>query len=306
MTSEAPSERARIQRAVDHLRRRVGRAFRPKLGVVLGSGLGGALASALAVEHEVPYGEIPGFLPSTVQGHAGRLLFGRLDGAPVVVMQGRVHLYEGHPAADVVLPVRVLAALGAPRVLLTNAAGGVSPTLVAGDLMLIRDHLNLTGRNPLVGPNEAELGPRFPDMTAAYSPSLRAMMLEAAEAAGVTLRVGVYAGLLGPTYETPAEIKMLQVLGADAVGMSTVLETIALRHMGCEVVAISCISNQGAGISPHPLSHAEVEVAAKQVAAALAAVVRGFVARLPGAARATAPKATAAKAPAKKRARARS
>lgn len=269
-------EAERVAVAVSYLRGLVGDRFVPSAGIVLGSGLGGALRG-LRVRRAVMYAEIPGFLPSTVEGHAGRLLFGRLAGLDVVVMQGRVHLYEGHSPADVVLPIRVLVALGAKTLVITNAAGGANPGLVAGDLMLIRDHLNLTGRNPLVGKNEATMGPRFPDLTEAYDAGLRASAHAVAKAQGFALREGVYAGLLGPSYETPAEVRMLHGLGADAVGMSTVLEVIAARHLGAKVLGVSCISNQGAGISSAPLSHAEVQVAMRGIEGRLLSLVTGVL-----------------------------
>lgn len=255
-------EGQRIAAALKYVRART--KTKPKVGIVLGSGLGSAL-DAMKVEVAIPYAEIPGFLPSTVAGHAGRLLVGALAGVEVVVMQGRIHLYEGHAPHDVVLPTRVLIALGAKKLVITNAAGGANAALLPGDLMLITDHLNLTGKSPLTGPNEAALGPRFPDMSEAYDRSFRALAEAKANARGWQLREGVYAGLLGPSYETPAEIRMLQRLGADAVGMSTVLEVIAARHMGARVLGISCISNKGAGLSAHPLSHDEVETTARSI-----------------------------------------
>jgi purine-nucleoside phosphorylase len=250
----------------------------PALGVVLGSGLG-AWAESLDGALAVPYSEIPGMPVSTVQGHAGKLWIGRSKGVPVVCLQGRVHMYEGHDAERAVFGVRLLARLGARAVLLTNAAGGLSPSFAPGDLMLLRDHLNLMGKNPLIGPNEAALGPRFPDMTSTYDPALAAATLAAANALGIRLHEGVYAGLLGPSYETPAEIRMLRVLGADAVGMSTVPEAIALRHMRVPVTGISCITNLAAGISPHELSHAEVEEAANQAKPRFVSLVSAWIER---------------------------
>lgn len=256
-------ETARVEAAVRFIRRRIG-PLAPRGGIVLGSGLGSALGE-MKVDGTLPYAEIPGFLPSTVAGHAGRLLVGSIAGVPIVVMQGRVHLYEGHAPSDVVLPIRVMISLGAKSLVITNAAGGVNERYRPGDLMVIRDHLNLTGRNPLVGPNEGALGPRFPDMSAAYESKYRRAAHRAAEAQGFRLEEGVYAGLLGPSYETPAEVAMLRAQGADAVGMSTVLEVIAARHMGARVLGISCISNQAAGITGEPLTHEEVQAAAKAV-----------------------------------------
>lgn len=275
-------ESRRVAEAVEHIREMVS-DLRPEVGIVLGSGLG-ALADHLKLGAAAPYHEIPGFLPSTIPGHAGRLCFGHLRGVPVAVMQGRVHLYEGHPAQDVVLPVRVLVALGAKRLVITNAAGGCNPAFAAGDLMLITDHLNLTGRNPLTGPNEDALGPRFPDMSTAYPEEERKLAHEAAAELGMTtLREGVYAGLLGPSYETPAEVKMCRALGADAVGMSTVLEVIAARHMGARVLGVSCISNLAAGLSKTPLTHEEVKATADRVQDQVIGLVSGYVAKAAGA-----------------------
>jgi purine-nucleoside phosphorylase len=214
---------------------------------------------------------------SSVVGHAGNFCFGEVEGVPVVCMQGRVHLYEGHRPADVVHGARVMARLGVSIVLLTNAAGGCEPSWSAGDLMLMTDHLNLTGTSPLLGPNDDGVGPRFPDMSEAYDKRLRAAAREAAKDANIELREGVYAGLLGPSYETPAEIRMARALGAQAVGMSTVLEVIALRHMGVRVGALSCITNLAAGISPTPLDHAEVEATARAKRPQLLALLTGWV-----------------------------
>lgn len=250
----------------------------PVLGVVLGSGLG-AWAEGLDGATSIPYSEIPGMPVSTVQGHAGKLWLGRAKGVAVACLQGRVHMYEGHEPERAVFGARLLARLGARGVLLTNAAGGLSPWFAAGDLMLIRDHLNLMFKNPLVGPNEAALGPRFPDMTTTYDPALATATREAAVQLGVRLHEGVYAGLLGPSYETPAEIRMLRTFGADAVGMSTVPEAIALRHMRVPVTGISCITNLAAGISPHELSHAEVEEAANQAKPRFVSLVSAWIER---------------------------
>ncbi len=236
----------------------------PRLGIVLGSGLGGFVHS-LSTPVSVAYASIPGMPKATVEGHAGRLWLGTVgDAGPAVAcLEGRCHLYEGHPASSVVFGVRLLAKLGATAVLLTNAAGGLSPQLKPGQLMLIVDHLNLTGQNPLVG-IAAQDGQRFCDMTRAYDSDLGALAQQAADEVGVALECGVYAGVLGPSYETPAEIRMLSVLGAQAVGMSTVLETIALRQLGVRVAGISLITNLAAGLSGTELSHREVqEIAAK-------------------------------------------
>lgn len=229
----------------------------PKVGLILGSGLG-VLADYMENAVTLKYEDIPYFPTSTVEGHAGELLVGELKGIPVILMKGRFHMYEGYAPEITAFPVRVMKQLGVERVLVTNAAGGVNLEYEPGDLMLISDHLNLTGKSPLVGTNEAEIGPRFPDMSEAYSKALRQMAHEVAASQGITLREGVYAGMLGPAYETPAEIRMLRTLGADAVGMSTVAEVIVASHAGMEVLGMSCISNMAAGILDQPLSHSEV------------------------------------------------
>ncbi len=234
----------------------------PDVGVVLGSGLG-AFGDQLVELHKIPYSDIPHMPQSGVVGHAGNLCLGRVGPARVACLQGRVHLYEGHALDRATFAVRLLAELGCRAVVLTNAAGGVNEGFSPGDLMLISDHLNLTARSPLIGPNPEGL-PRFPDMTEAYDPEIRQAARSAAKERGVTLREGVYAALLGPSYETPAEIRMLRTLGADAVGMSTVIEVLALRHRGVRVGAMSCITNLAAGMSGQPLDHAEVEQIAKQ------------------------------------------
>ncbi len=248
----------------------------PVVGVVLGSGLG-AFADTLEGLAKVSYAEIPHFAQSRVVGHAGNLCFGAVHGVPVVCMQGRVHLYEGHPVDAVVHGARTMAALGVRAVLVTNAAGGAEPSWSPGDLMLVSDHLNLTGTSPLLGPNVDAFGPRFPDMSAAYDPALGEVLRAVARDAGVPLREGVYAGLLGPSYETPAEVRMLRALGANAVGMSTVLEVIALRHMGVAVGALSCITNLAAGISKTELDHREVEETARARRDDLARLLAGWI-----------------------------
>ncbi|CAM4274336.1 purine-nucleoside phosphorylase [Paenibacillus phoenicis] len=244
-----------IREAADYIRSRS--TLTPKVGLILGSGLG-VLADHIEEPVSISYRDIPFFPQSTVEGHAGELLIGTVQGTPVVLMKGRFHMYEGYGPEMTAFPVRVMKELGVTTLLVTNAAGGVNTSYEPGDLMLISDHLNLTGRNPLVGPNDEELGPRFPDMSQAYSRRLREIARKVAANKGVPLQEGVYAGLLGPTYETPAEIRMLRTLGADAVGMSTVSETIVARHAGIEVLGISCISNMAAGILDQPLSHQEV------------------------------------------------
>lgn len=250
----------KLDETVAYLRNKV--QDTPKVGVVLGSGLG-AFGDTLEGLVKVPYAEIPHFAASSVVGHAGNLCFGTVNEVPVVCMQGRIHLYEGHDTWQVVHGVRTMAKLGVHAVLVTNAAGGLDRAHTPGDLMLVEDHLNLTGGSPLIGPNTDALGPRFPDMTEAYAKSLREAAFAAAAEVGVSLQRGVYAGLLGPTYETPAEVRMLATLGAQAVGMSTVHEVIALRHMGVRVGAVSCITNLASGISATKLSHAEVEEVAR-------------------------------------------
>jgi len=232
--------------------------------MVLGSGLG-AYPATLKDRVSIPYDEIPHFPVVSVAGHAGNLVLGKSGALTVAVLQGRVHAYEGHPMELISLPTRVLSALGAWTLIVTNASGGVNTALAAGDLMLITDHINLSGRNPLIGDNDERLGPRFPDMTFAYDPQLREMAQAAAKARGIDLRQGVYTALSGPNYETPAEIHMLETLGTDAVGMSTVHEVITANHMGLKVLGISCISNLAAGISEHKLDHSEVKETANRV-----------------------------------------
>jgi purine-nucleoside phosphorylase len=269
--------RAQVDETLAAIRSRVPGA-KPRVGVVLGSGLG-AFGDSLDGLVKVPYEELPHLPRSRVVGHAGNLCFGACRGVPVVCMQGRVHLYEGHPVGAVVHGVRTMAKLGVGAVLLTNAAGGVEPSWSAGDLMVVTDHLNLMGVNPLAGPNDETLGPRFPDMSRAYDPALREMLLEVAAKAGIALRQGIYAGLLGPSYETPAEVRMVRGLGAQAVGMSTVPEVIALRHMGVPVGALSCITNLAAGITGQKLDHAEVEETARAKRAELLTLLAGWIER---------------------------
>ena len=252
----------------------------PRVGIVLGSGLGG-LADDVEEPVAIPFAELPGWPAATAPGHAGRLLLGRLDGTPVVMLQGRFHIYEGNDPGLVVQPVLLFRRLGAEVVVLTNAAGGVDPAFGPGTLMVISDHLNLTGRTPLLGPNADVIGPRFQDLTDAWSPRLRSALKAAAVAEGVTLEEGIYAGLLGPQYETPAEVRMLRGFGADAVGMSTVLECIAARWAGLEVCGVSLVTNAGAGYSGEPLSHEEVMAAGAEAGPRLARVIRRFVGELP-------------------------
>jgi purine-nucleoside phosphorylase len=244
-----------IENAARFIASRIGEA--PRIALVLGSGLG-AFADEIEDRVALPYGEIPGFPASTAPGHAGRLVAGRLEGKPVIAMQGRFHYYEGHAMDRVVFPVRVFKALGVERLVLTNAAGGANPYFAPGDFMVIRDHINLTGQNPCIGPNDDSLGPRFFDMTKAYDPELRALARAAGEELGIALHEGVYAWFTGPSFETPAEIRMARILGADAVGMSTVPEAIAAAHCGLRTLGISCITNLAAGILDQPISGEEV------------------------------------------------
>ena len=250
--------------------------FRPRLGIVLGSGLGG-LADALEEAVAVPYADIPGFPPSTVAGHAGRFVLGTLDGVSVACMQGRFHLYEGHPPAVIKLPIRTFAALGVDALLLTNAAGSLRAEAGPGSLMLITDHLNLMWTNPLVGPNDDDWGERFTGLEDAYDPELRSRLLEIAARLGIRLHQGVYCALLGPLFETPAEIRAYRVLGADAVGMSTVPEVIVARHAGIRVAAISAITNLAVGMSTKPIDHEQTLRGAAMAAADLTRLVRAFV-----------------------------
>jgi len=274
MTDHAKSSAlAALDAARDYIRSRS--PLVPSLGIVAGSGLG-ALAGLVENATRIPYAEIPGALAPTIIGHAGELVLGHLVGLPVAVLSGRVHGYEGHTTDEVVFNVRLVARLGAKRMLVTNAAGGIDPWLLPGALCRITDHLNLTGKNPLTGPNVAAFGPRFPDMSTAYCPKLGLTLERAAEKAGVVLHAGVYAGLTGPSYETPAEIRMLRTLGAALVGMSTVHETIALNHMGIKVAGLSCVTNHAAGVSNQALDHADVAATANQAGPKLLALVKSF------------------------------
>lgn len=246
--------------------------FVPKLALVLGSGLGG-YADRIQTVHTVSYRDIEGFPVSTVAGHNGRFVFGYIENVPVVAMQGRVHYYEGYPMSDVVLPIRVMGLLGAKKLVLTNAAGGINERFHAGDLMLITDHIATALPSPLIGKNLDQLGPRFPDMTEVYSKRMGAVVKTAAEQLSVSLQQGVYVQLGGPQYETPAEVRMYRALGADAVGMSTACEAIAARHMGLEVCGISCITNAAAGGNAAPLDHKDVQATADRVSETMAALL---------------------------------
>ena len=250
--------------------------LRPKIGLVLGSGLG-AFADELSHATRIPYAQIPAFPRSTAVGHAGQMVIGKAGGVPVAAMQGRVHLYEGYSARDVAFPMRVFGRMGIRAVVLTNAAGGINLEYKQGALVILTDHLNLQGQNPLVGPNDDRFGPRFPDMTQAYWKPYRAIALEAARKLGKTVYQGVYAGLLGPSYETPAEIRYLRTIGADLVGMSTVAEVIAARHMGIKVLAISCVTNMAAGILDQVISHEEVLETGERVKGDFVALLRAVL-----------------------------
>ena len=253
----------KLKKCFDELRKKTD--FVPEIGLILGSGLGD-FANRIEKEKEVLYSELPGFPVSTVPGHEGKFVFGHVEDVKVVVMQGRVHYYEGYDIKDVVLPTRLMAMLGAKVLFVTNAAGGINKNFNAGDMMLIKDHIMSFFPNPLVGENIDELGTRFPDMSHGYSEELRKIVKDTASELGIKMQEGVYVQLSGPSFETPAEIKMLGVLGGDAVGMSTACEVVAANHAGMKVVGISCISNLAAGISPNPLTHAEVQETADKVA----------------------------------------
>jgi len=266
-----------IRQAVEFLKSQI--EVRPQVAVVLGSGLG-AFAEELENPLAIPYASIPGWPSSTAIGHAGRLVFGKLAALDVAVMAGRVHLYEGYSPAQVTFGVRVLGLLGVRSMLFTNAAGGINLELERGGLVLISDHINLQGSNPLAGPNDDALGPRFPDMSEAYPRELRALAHEVGSELGLRLAEGVYAAMLGPSYETPAEIRYLRTIGADVVGMSTVPEVIAANHMGMRVLGISCVTNMAAGILPQRISHAEVLETGEMVRGTLVRLLRALLPRL--------------------------
>ena len=268
---------ARVREAADVVRARVGEF--PRVAIVLGSGLGD-FADDLAGAVSIPYADLPHWPVSRVVGHAGRLVVGRSRGRLVAALAGRCHAYEGHDLGTVTFAARVMGLLGVTTLMLTNAAGGINTGFSKGALMVIDDHINLSGGNPLVGPNDDRFGARFPDMTAVYSPRLRRIADEAARAVGLTLPHGVYVSLLGPSYETPAEIRYLRTIGADAVGMSTVPEAIVARHMGMEVLGISCITNMAAGVLPQPLNHDEVMETARRVRGQFIALLEEILGRL--------------------------
>lgn len=249
---------------------------KPRVGIVLGSGLG-SFVKEVEVENTLPFKDIPHFSPPTVDGHSGNLIFGKVGAQPVAILQGRNHYYEGHSMESVVFPTRTLALLGCEIIILTNSAGGFGETMQAGDFMIIEDHINLMGTNPLMGPNIKELGPRFPDMTEAYDRKLIASLESVLQKQGVRYHKGVYCGVSGPTYETPSEVRYLKLVGGKAVGMSTVPEAIAANHLGVRVAAVSCITNLAAGISSRKLSHDEVTETAKKVEVQFSSFLREFV-----------------------------
>jgi purine-nucleoside phosphorylase len=267
----------RAQRAAQfiHLRTRT----EPSVAVVLGSGLG-AFADDLVDATAIGYDEIPGFAHATVEGHAGRLVMGKTKNVAVAAMQGRFHFYEGYSLDEVTFPIRVLKLLGVNTLMLTNAAGSLNTELNPGSLMVISDHINLMGVNPLIGPNEEKFGPRFPDLSVAYDPDLQSLVIDEANSMGLSLRRGVYASLSGPSYETPAEIHMVRTLGADAVGMSTVPEAIVARHMDMRVIGISCITNLAAGVSSRPIDHSQVMEIGERVRGQFTELLRRVIARL--------------------------
>lgn len=240
--------------------------FKPEIALVLGSGLGDFAETAVDIHSSLDYSEIEGFPRSTVEGHKGRFVFGYINGVPCVVMQGRVHYYEGYPMTDVVLPARLMSMMGAKALFLTNASGGINADFSAGDFMLIKDHISCFVPNPLIGANIDQLGTRFPDMSKIYSPDIRRIIKATADDLNIKLQEGVYLQLTGPSFESPAEIKMLRTFGADAVGMSTAVEAIAARHAGMLVCGISCISNLACGMTDNPLTHAEVQECADKAA----------------------------------------
>lgn len=271
------SDFARAERAAKYILSKT--KLRPKIALVLGSGLG-AFADELSGATKIPYQKIPGFPHSTAVGHAGRLVIGKVGSIDVAAMRGRVHFYEGYSAREVVFPMRVLGRLGIRSAILTNAAGGIDLSYKQGALVVIRDHLNLQGTNPLIGPNDERFGPRFPDMSQGYAKPFREIALNEAKRLGIELPEGVYAALSGPSYETPAEIRYLRTIGADLVGMSTVPETIVARHMGIRVLGISCVTNMAAGILDQPINHAEVMETGERVKTQFVALLRAVIPRI--------------------------
>jgi purine-nucleoside phosphorylase len=271
------SDFTRSQRAAKYILSKS--RLRPRIAVVLGSGLG-AFADDLTTPTHIPYEKIPGFPKPTVEGHAGQLAIGKVDGIPAAAMQGRVHLYEGYSVKDVVYPMRVLRQMGIQAAILTNAAGAINLNFVQGALVAIRDHLSLNGVNPLIGPNEDRFGQRFPDMSQPYCPKYREIAIAEGRKLGIDVKEGVYAGLSGPSFETPAEIRYLRTLGADMVGMSTVPEVIVARHMGIRVLGISCVTNMAAGILDQPISHAEVMETGERVRTQFVTLLRRVIPRI--------------------------
>ena len=266
----------KMQKTIDYIRSKTD--IKPEIGLILGSGLGDIAEEIKGVK--IPYSEIPGFEAPTIYGHAGQLVIGEFCSKKVVAMQGRFHYYEGHSVSKVVFPVRVMKKLGIDRLIVTNAAGGVNKEFKAGDLMIIEDHLNLMGTNPLIGRNDDEFGARFPDMSCAYNKDLIKIVQDTAKILGMEVKKGIYAGLTGPSYETPSEIRMLRILGADAVGMSTVPEVITANHAGMKVLGISCITNMAAGILDQPLSHTEVIDTTNRVKTQFVELVKAVVERV--------------------------
>ena len=274
MASSEKNVIARIHETLQFIKTKT--QLKPKVGIILGSGLG-AFVQDLQVELVLPFEEIPNFMPTTVEGHKGNLIFGKVGGKDIVALQGRNHYYEGHSMDMVVFPTRVLALLGIEVLILTNSAGGLGEGMQAGDFMIIEDHINLMGANPLMGPNIKEFGPRFPDMTEAYDHKLVAKMETILKKQSIRYHKGVYGGLSGPTYETPAEVRHLKMIGCSAVGMSTVPESIAANHLGLRVAAMSCITNLAAGISKNKLSHSEVTETAKRVEKDFSQFLKSFI-----------------------------
>jgi purine-nucleoside phosphorylase len=267
----------RAQRAAQTIRSRINQAHR--VAIVLGSGLG-AFADELGQSSSIPYAEIPGYAQATVEGHAGRLVVGKAGDVPVAAMQGRFHFYEGYSLEEVTFPIRVLKLMGVETLILTNAAGSLNTEFVPGSLMIISDHINLLGVNPLIGPNDERFGPRFPDLSATYDPELQNLVVQEANTIGLDMRRGVYAALSGPSYETPAEIHMVRTMGADAVGMSTVPEAIVARHMNMRLIGISCITNLAAGVSDRPVDHSQVIATGEKVREQFTELLRRVVAKL--------------------------
>lgn len=280
MTSSTASQQddfSRAGEAAEFIRNKT--KFQPNIALVLGSGLGG-FAEELTEATVIPYAQIPHFPATSAEGHAGNLVIGKIGEVSVAAMQGRVHYYEGHSLQRVAFPIRVFFRMGIKAALLTNAAGGISSQLKQGCLVVIKDHIDLQGGNPLIGPNDERFGPRFPDMTQAYSPEFRRMAMEEGRRHGIDIFEGVYAAMAGPSYETPAEIRFLRTIGADTVGMSTVPEVIVARHCGMKVLAISCVTNLAAGISDKPINHAEVLETGERVRGQFVALLRTLIPRM--------------------------